>query len=302
VLCLVLTRQAVESVLREAPEGRKYIMKTIGVVDAVRADMTLLPKATWEETLQHIGKLPISKKVPWILQQYIDGPEYCTHAVIVHGKVRAFVACPSAELLMHYESLPPGSPLWNAMLDFTKAVARVGGADFSGHMSFDFMIPKKSMNGDSLDKALLANSEIYPIECNPRAHTAVALFNSTPDMAHAYLAVTERHFKEDGDASPEPVIVIPAAKDKYYWIGHDLFTRLILPVLALLRLQVGISEVVEKVKELITHVIHWKDGTFEIWDPMPFWLLYHACWPSEFATHAARRRADIFQPNYLRKV
>ncbi|KAG9590125.1 hypothetical protein KCU90_g14242, partial [Aureobasidium melanogenum] len=27
----------------------------------------------------------------------------------------------------------------------------------------------------------------------------------------------------------------------------------------------------------------WKDGTYEIWDPLPAWWLYHVYWPFQFA-------------------
>ncbi|CAD0048728.1 unnamed protein product [Aureobasidium pullulans] len=88
------------------PSGKKFIMKFIGTDDSVRGDMTLLPFDSASATKAHISRLQISESRPWILQQFIDGPEYCTHALVVRGEVKAFTACPSAELLMHYEALP----------------------------------------------------------------------------------------------------------------------------------------------------------------------------------------------------
>lgn len=136
----ITNRTAVEALLRYSPDGRKFIMKPIGMDDSARADMTLLPKSTQEETSKHIARLKISEETPWILQQFIKGKEYCTHSLVVNGHVKAFVACPSAKLLMHYEPLAPESALSQVILAFTRKYASDGGPGFTGHLSFDFMV------------------------------------------------------------------------------------------------------------------------------------------------------------------
>ena len=263
----VTSRSVVESLLRKTLPGRKYIMKTIGVDDSVRADMTLLPKDSDIETSKHIARLKISEKSPWILQQFIRGNEYCTHSLVVKGQVNAFVACPSAELLMHYEALPFHSPLSQAMLNFTKQYAAGGGPEFTGHLSFDFMVEDE----EALDPK---NITLYPIECNPRAHTAVALFNGTPGMVDGYLSTLDT--MTDATSS---TVVRAVRKDRYYWIGHDLITRVILPTLAFLTPDSSISALLHDYRTFITHLLTWKDGTFELWDPLPWWWLYHVYWP-----------------------
>lgn len=267
----VSSRAEAEKILRNAPLGRKYIMKTIGVDDAFRADMTLLPKDTPMETSKHIAKLKISKDMPWILQQYIKGKEYCTHSLVVNGQVKAFVACRSAELLMHYEALPAESALSKAMLDFTKKYATAGGPGFTGHLSFDFMVSDEDLQQQS------SNITLYPIECNPRAHTAVALFNRTPAMVDGYLADLQGTQSSKGS---DPVI--PSRTDKYYWVGHDLVTRGILPTILFLTFHMSISELVGNYCTFVNHLLTWKDGTYEFWDPLPWWWLYHVYWPMQF--------------------
>lgn len=254
-------------ILRDAPADRKYVTKTIGVVDAVRADMTLLPKSTPQATEKHIARLPISEDIPWILQQYIDGREYCTHALVIKGQVKAFVACPSAELLMHYEALPAQSPLSKAMLKFTETFARHGGESFTGHLSFDFMVE----NGQAKDVGRVV---LYPIECNPRAHTAVALFNRSTDMVDAYLSLVDYDAKRG--------IATPVQQYSYYWVGHDLVTRVFLPALDFLLLRTTLSALVSSYRDFVLHILFWRDGTFEIWDPLPWWWLYHVYWPMRF--------------------
>ena len=259
----------VEAFLSKAPPSRKYIMKTIGVDDAMRADLTLLPRDTVEDTARHIARLRISKTTPWILQQFVNGCEYCTHSLVVGGKVRAFVACRSAELLMHYEALPPTSPLSRAMLDFTEKFAAGGGKEFTGHLSFDFLVENPTGSTP-------ADIPLYPIECNPRAHTAVALFNGTHAMVDAYLSAL------DASCEPPPTIVVPVRLDRYYWIGHDVVTLVILPTLSALTLSLTLSELTNGYKLLLTHLAFWKDGTYEAWDPLPWWWLYHGYWTMQF--------------------
>lgn len=81
----VTSRAAVHKVLDVTK--KKYILKSVGVDDANRADMTLLPRRTMSETYSHIADVPISPTKPWVLQQFVRGKEYCTHSLVVNGYV-----------------------------------------------------------------------------------------------------------------------------------------------------------------------------------------------------------------------
>jgi len=266
----IQSRPDVDDVLRKAPPGRKYIMKPIGMDDSVRGDMTLLPKPSAEETAAHLDKLRISKRSSYILQQFISGKEYCTHALIVEGKVKVFVACPSSELLMYYEALPDDSALSRAMLRFTEEYSAKGGAGFTGHLSFDFLVE------DPCPKNW-KDIVLYPIECNPRAHTAVALFGNTPAMAGAYLS-----FLPHSNGTAQKLVITPLMPKRYYWIGHDLITLVLLPLLHLATNQISFQKCISSVAESLVHVLTWTDGTFDIQDPLPWWWLYYVYWPMQF--------------------
>ncbi|KAM3422238.1 hypothetical protein BST61_g2603 [Cercospora zeina] len=270
----ITTRSQVGDALQNAPQGRKYIMKTIGMDDQARGDiMTLLPQdGDSQETSNYLDRLRISPQEPWILQQFIRGDEFCTHALVINGRVRAFVACPSAELLMHYSALPSDSALSRAMLKFTEHYATAGGEGFTGHLSFDFLVEK-----DTAEK----NPEgivLYPIECNPRAHTAVCLFNRAEDMVHGYLELLDGISPNDG---PD-WFASPVRNDAYYWVGHDLATLVLVPFLEVATLQLSVRELVRSVATFIVHLLTWKDGTYELWDPLPWFVLYHVYWPMQF--------------------
>lgn len=309
----ITSREQVEHALQQAAPGRKYILKTIGMNDAARGEIlsTLLPKETPHATKKYLAALHISPQSPWILQQFILGHEFCTHALVIRGQVRAFVACPSAELLMHYCALPADSALSQAMLQFTRTYAAAEGETFTGHLSFDFLV-----EGDDTDTTTTTTTQrrrprdpreivLYPIECNPRAHTAVCLLtNRNPDMIHAYLELLNETRNNKNNKNPEHLATTPTPttpkeeETSYYWIGHDLLTLLFNPFLSLLPIAPPPQHpsffsfffspsfyraYKHNLLTFFSHLLTWKDGTYEIWDPLPWFALYHVYWPVRFA-------------------
>ena len=254
---------------------QKFIMKPIGVDDKARNNMmTLLPFQTTTATADYIHSLNISKDNPFQLQQYIKGNEYCTHALVVRGKVKAFTSCPSLELLMHYEALPPSSPLSQKMLAFTERVCADGGPNFTGHLSFDFLVENDDRGADA---------KFYPIESNPRAHTAVVLFEQTPELADAYLSIFNSPSSSSSSKPDALPPVFPRTPTKsYYWLGHDLVALGILPLLDTLWGAKSPQHALTDLLTFVKHIASWKDGTYTFEDPVPFFILYHVYWPAKF--------------------
>lgn len=305
---VVVSRRQASRILLDTLHGErcglKFILKPVGMDDAHRGNMTLLPLAVrpdaetypGQATEAYVHQLPISQEKPWILQQYIWGDqEYCTHALVVKGEVKVFVACPSSDMLMHYQALPAHDVRRKRMLSFTKAVARDGGSQFTGHLSFDFMVEHDPTT---------SSDRMYAIECNPRAHTAVALF-ATPgpemrDMVDAYMSVLKA--KERAPRHPEyrkwhleqlqqaKIVEPPMGVKPRYWLGHDLVALLLLPLLKLLVWPFSLLALIGSVRAFLEHVLFWKDGVFELWDPWPFVALYHVYWP--LAMMRAWRRGE----------
>ncbi|KAL9111106.1 MAG: hypothetical protein Q9227_004369 [Pyrenula ochraceoflavens] len=286
----VTSRDAVHNVLHKARGNKKYIMKTVGMDDASRADIkTLLPRRTLSQTYSHVSTLQINESLPWVLQQFISGEEYCTHALIINNKIKLFTSCKSSDMLMHYVPLHSSSGLNKAMRRFTEEFARKAASGFTGHLSFDFLVEERITERG-------VRREILPIECNPRAHTAVVLFQGqggAKQMTDAYLSVLEPRktdskglelsngvFEEDqnGLDSIEP----EAPTYGVYWIGHDIVSLVLQPLLMFLTLQIGISGLSSNIREFLQHVLFWKEGTYETWDPLPWWWLNHVYWPGMF--------------------
>lgn len=251
------------------PDSTLYLIKPVGVNDAARLDMPLLPLDTEKKTLSRIGALNFSNVSSFIAQEFIQGEEYCTHSLVIRGRVMAFVACPSTDILMHYTALPQNSSLADSMRRFTVAVAKNAGESFTGHLSFDFMV--KSFAGSSSKEP----EQIYPIECNPRVHTAVVLFRDTPKLVDLYLSAL------DPDLEAGKEILCPQKIQRYYWLGQDLVEKLFCPMYRIICDGTGsVKDVLSQLALFADHVLYWKDGTFVMWDPWPFWWLYHVQWPA----------------------
>ncbi|ESZ97728.1 hypothetical protein SBOR_1915 [Sclerotinia borealis F-4128] len=267
----------------------QFIMKPEMVDDSVRADMTLLPLQSFPETEAHIERLSPSSTRPFVLQQYIAGREYCTHSIVLKGKIHAFVACRSSDMLMHYKALPPSSALSQAMLHYTTLYVQKtsSSSPITGHFSLDFLVNERiAENAERAFKVSNAEieklqKELFPIECNPRAHTAVVLLNDQAEnMAEAYVTLLPDHDNNEvfsgGRLASEREPLVPS-KDMvntgYYWIGHDFVTKVLLPILEVLRLEKGIGGLIGEWMEFVKLVMQWQDGTYEIWDPWPAWCL-----------------------------
>lgn len=283
----VTSRDAVHNLIHRSAGKKKYIMKSVGMDDVSRDSIqTTLPRRTLSQTYSHISSLTITNSQPWVVQQYIQGEEYCTHSIVVNGKVKLFVACPSTELLMHYQALPEDSSLSQSMLAFTEHFAARAGPDFTGHLSFDFLVEDK-VSERGVEQCIL------PIECNPRAHTAVVLFegqSASADMVDAYLSILSNdikrpHYLTNGNPTvEEPGHIARPVKQSlgFYWVGHDLIGLFLHPLFQFLTLQIDLLRFAKDCRDFLEHLLLWRDGTFEVWDPLPWWWLYHVYWPGMF--------------------
>lgn len=268
----VTSRAAVHSVLNKA-RSKQYIMESNGTSDPIRRDMTLLPKRTVSETYNHVSRIPISPEKPWVLQQLIDGKKYCTYALVVNNEVQAFVACAGIEPQMHYEALPEHSALGQAMLKYTQEFSVRSRSGMTGHLSFNFLVEKTSTE-NGIEKRL------YPIQCNPRAHTAVVLFaGQGAELVRKYLGASNPICNGTMANGHLTSVVLPQQPAKVYWIGQDLIALVLYPALLLLTRHVRFSDFIRSCCIFLKHIYCWKDGVYEVWDPLPWWWLYHVYWP-----------------------
>lgn len=131
---------------------------------------------------------------------------------------------------------------------------------------------------------------LYPIECNPRVHTAICLLVSNKFFASAYI---------DASSLSAPVIPTDVSLTKA-WIGHDL-PALILPryIPALNWLHSFIGHVnLDPISSWPTPMqILVSDPTFTLYDPLPFYALYHIQWPALLALQLVKKRTKWSRVN-----
>lgn len=243
----------------------------------------MLPRRTLSQTYQHVSSIKVSKDEPWILQQYITGNEYRTCSIIVDGELTAFVACPAAQRALHYQALPTETGIGKAMLNFTQAFVSKAGVGYTGHLSFTFLVEERATETG-------IQQNIMPIACSPQADTALLLFSGTrgsvslvraymnalapsAEGINGYSGLTLPHYSSAGISAPPP-----NAPDVYF-SGQDLFLLVLLPLLQLLTFRIGFIPFLQHYLTFINHVAFWRDGTYELSDPLPWFWLYHVYIP-----------------------
>lgn len=210
-------------------EKYSYILKSIPYDAVHRLDLTKLPCATPEETAAFVKGLPISAEKPWIMQEFIPGQEYCTHSTVQNGKSTLYCCCESSAFQVNYEAVDkPEISAW-----ISHFLDSVGG---TGQASFDII--------------QAADGTVYPIECNPRTHSAITLFYNHPGVAEAYLNPSS------------PVEPLQPNGRPTYWLYHELWR--LGDVRSLKQLQAWSSKIGRGI-----------DAIFTINDPLPFLMVHH---------------------------
>ncbi|WP_234807558.1 ATP-grasp domain-containing protein [Mycolicibacterium bacteremicum] len=178
------------------PAGRSYILKRIAYNPVGRMDLTRLSADTPRRNAEFARSLGISDDDPWILQEFVDGQEYCTHSTVRDGAVQVYGCCESSAFQVNYAHVDhPEIRSWVERF--------VAGLHLTGQVSFDFIEA--------------ADGRVYAIECNPRTHSAITMFYDDARVARAYL--------DDG----HPIVVPDHSARATYWIYHELWRLLTQP-------------------------------------------------------------------------
>ncbi|NEP88417.1 MAG: ATP-grasp domain-containing protein [Okeania sp. SIO2C2] len=216
-----------------ATDGSKYILKSIPYDSVRRLDMTKLPMNSKAEMEEFVNSLPISEQRPWIMQEFVKGKEYCTHSTVRKGKVRLYCCCESSEFQVNYHHLDRPQ-IYQWVEKFVREL------DITGQISFDFIQTE--------------DGRVYPIECNPRTHSAITTFHDHPGVADAYL-------KDSKDENEASLIPLPNSKPTY-WTYHELWRLTGMRSLG-------------QLKSWINRIFQGTDGIFQVNDPLPFLMVHH---------------------------
>ncbi len=225
----------VEQFALEDYSGQSFIFKSINYNPTTRLDDNVFGSGDKERLLAYARSVEISAKKPWVLQSYIEGQEYCTHGTAVNGKLTLFCCCESSAFQVNYAHVHhPAIEQWVATY--------VAKEKLTGQYSFDFIVDRQG--------------NIFPIECNPRTHTAITAFYNTTRLAESYLA--EKHSKDETSTF---VVPEPNAKPTY-WLAHELH-RIVKPLPG------------ETSLHALKRIRDGKEAVYESWDPKPFLMLHY---------------------------
>lgn len=204
-----------------------YVLKSIAYDPVHRLDLTRIPLETDQATAEFAQSKPITPDHPWVLQQYLAGTEFCTHGTARDGRLQVFACCPSSPFQVNYQHVDkPLIEQW--VRDFVEPLR------LTGQYSFDFIEEQ--------------DGTVYPIECNPRTHSAITMFYDQPELAAAYL--------DDRDGTLTPA----AGSRPTYWLYHEVW-----------RLLTG-----EGGRRARWRVLReGKDAILDIHDPLPFFVEHH---------------------------
>ena len=190
--------------------------------------MTKLPFKGMED---YIKNLPISAESPWVMQEFVTGQEYCTHSTVRNGEIRLHCCSKSSPFQINYEQID-NPEIFQWVQHFVKSL------NLTGQISFDFI--------------QTTDGKVYPIECNPRTHTAITMFYNHPGLADAYLKASENQ------PHIEP---LPTSKPTY-WLYHELWRF------------TGIRSF-SQFKAWINKITQGTDAIFQGDDPLPFLMVHH---------------------------
>ena len=210
-------------------DGSKYIVKSIPYDSVLRLDLTRLPFEGMED---YVRSLPISESKPWVMQEFIRGQEYCFHATVRKGKIRLHCCSESSPFQVNYKQVD-NPAIYQWVKTFVEKM------NLTGQVCFDMIQTE--------------DGTVYPIECNPRLHSAITMFHDHRGVAQAYLS--------DGELDEIPITPLPNSKPTY-WTYHELWRLLSIRSL-------------DELKAWWNKVTKGTDAILTPDDPLPFLMLHN---------------------------
>ena len=168
---------------------KKYVLKSLTYNPLERLRRPLLP---FKEQNEYLSQLDISHERAWVLQEFVEGQEFCTHSTVRNGEVLLHCCCPSSDFQLRYKNIIH-QDIYRWVTKFVAALK------LTGQISFDFIVR--------------SDGRVMPIECNPRTHSAVTSFYNSDRLPLAYLGDSNL----GAICSPDP-----EAKETY-WFYHELW-------------------------------------------------------------------------------
>lgn len=119
---------------------------------------------------RQIPAISPSHSHPWVMQEWIEGTQYCAYAICQKGTVYAFslyetIFSAGIGATIHFQH-HENTSIEQWVHTFVQNL------EFTGQIAFDFIVKE--------------NGEIYPIECNPRLTSGIHLFTKNDSISRAF--------------------------------------------------------------------------------------------------------------------
>ena len=212
---------------------KTYILKST-IYDPI--ERLRRPRLPFEGQEKYFNELSINPERPWVMQEFVEGREYCTHTVAHEGKITLHCCCPSSDFQLRYRHVEHQSILeW---VDKFVSTFKI-----TGQISFDFIVDK--------------SGRVLPIECNPRTHSALTAFYNSDHVSTAYLSLeTAERDKNQKICTPE------RDARETYWLYYELYLLIS-------------SRSFGEIRDQLNILLQGKEAILDPYDVKPFLMVNH---------------------------
>lgn len=212
---------------------KTYILKST-IYDPI--ERLRRPRLPFEGQEKYFNELSISPERPWVMQEFIDGSEYCTHTVAHQGKITLHCCCPSSDFQLRYKHVEHPSI-------FEWVDKFVSTFKITGQISFDFIVDQ--------------SGRVLPIECNPRTHSALTAFYNSDHVSTAYLPPeTAENDKAQKICTPE------RDARETFWLYYELYLLIS-------------SRSIREIRKQFSLLFQGKEAVLDPFDVKPFLMVNH---------------------------
>lgn len=130
------------------------------------------------EREEMIPDIVISKEEPYVLQEFIQGTQFCTYSICCEGETKAYSGYVSKYVVGKGATIYFENCVQKEIQHFVEKLVKH--LQFHGQIAFDFIVSK---------------DKIYIIECNPRTTSGVHLFEPEQDLSLAIRGTVQEGLK-----------------------------------------------------------------------------------------------------------
>jgi len=230
---------AVEFFKQKKAEGckKQFIVKPAVYDPSARTEILFLPIEDTEKQTAYLRSRNASHKTPYVIQEVLSEPEFGCYSTFTNGTLTGFELFQSCASCLVYQQLPDKKQ-FDAVLNLNQKLGKTMG--LTGQLTLDVMHT--------------ADGELVPIECNPRIHSAVCLFEGHRNLGALFT---------DPDYAPATKDVVSSnPQTRKFWFMDQMM------------LQFGFWKPKNCIKLNTTEMMGGTDALLHGDDPMPFLAMY----------------------------